>query len=182
MKKIFLSLFLLLILKIAEAQLSTNILKTDLNENGVVDIIKPLEDKFEIFLDNKKFFIPFRLLGFSSLEGISFTKKIFTIESGFEGTGMYNSIYKFRNNSKTKKMELIGYEYGFKWVTGNFHKSYNALTGNYEIILSEYNEKKDKFDEKKFNGIKAIEKINLNDITENKLKSLFKIGSEYEPK
>jgi len=41
------------------------------------------------------------------------------------------------------KIELIGYDTFYKWPSGNINKSFNAITGQYEVIVEQYNENTD---------------------------------------
>ena len=136
----FLTIALLIYSLSIQAQDALKTLKVDINNNAIVDIFKPTTNSLEMTIDNIKYAISFEKLGFERLSDLSFTNNVLTIGGYMDGTGGYTYTYKFRNNKTTKKIELIGYDTFYKWPSGNINKSFNAITGQYEVIVEQYNE------------------------------------------
>ena len=122
----------------AQNQDAIEAIKTDINQNKIVDDIRAVNNKILIDLDHKKYTLSYELLGFEHLSELSFKKGILLISGYNDGTGAYTWTYKFRAN-KAGKMELIGYDDFNKWVSGNLTTSYNAITGSFLVIQEEYN-------------------------------------------
>jgi hypothetical protein len=114
----YLTFALLIFSFTSQAQYAPKTLKVDINNNAIVDLFKPINNSLEMTIDNKKY----------------------AIGGYMEGTGGYTYTYKFRNNKTTNKIELIGYDTFYKWPSGNINKSFNAITGQYEVIVEQYNE------------------------------------------
>jgi hypothetical protein len=110
-------------------------LKVDINNNGQIDVIKPITNSLQLNIDNKNYSISYDLLGFEFLSELSFANNILIISGYNSGTGAYNWTYKFRNNKLTKRIELIGYDDFNKWVSGNITTSINTITNKYEVLL-----------------------------------------------
>ena len=113
---------------------------------------------------------------------LSFKNNILTIAGGNEGTGGWAWTYKFRNNKSTNKLELIGYDDFNKWVSGNLTTSFNLITGQYEVIVAEYDEKKQDMVSTTHKGKKIVKKIILTQLRKQDLEKLGEIGIQYEPK
>lgn len=162
------------------AQEEPKTLKVDINNNKIIDVFRPTEKSLEIKIDNKQFSILYEELGFEHLSDLRFENNVLTFGGYMEGTGMYSPTYKFRNNKITNKIELIGYEYFYKWPTGNFNRSYNALTQKYEITIAEYIEKKEDFDETVHSGKFYTKKIILTELKNSDLYKLDEAGKQFE--
>jgi hypothetical protein len=182
MKKSILIALFQLTLFIGQAQenaLDIKPLTADINSNGQTDVIKPGTNELALNIDNKNYTISYELLGFEFLSELSFTNNTLTISGFNSGTGAYSWTYKFRTNKSTKKIELIGYDDFNKWVSGNIASSINTLTNKWEVILEEYNPKKEVMETKKYSGEISIRKIGLTDIKEQDIKELTAIGMKY---
>ncbi len=162
-----------------ENELDIKPLEADINLNGQTDVIKPGTNELALNIDNRDYSISYQLLGFEFLSELSFANDILTISGFNSGTGAYSWTYKFRSNKSTKKIELIGYEDFNKWVSGNIASSINTLTNKWEVILKEYNPKKEVMETKKYTGKISIRKIGLTDIKEQDINKLTGIGKKY---
>ena len=165
----------------SQAQYAPKTLKVDINNNAIVDLFKPTTNSLEMTIDNIKYAISFEKLGFERLSDLSFTNNVLTIGGYMEGTGGYTYTYKFRNNKTTKKIELIGYDTFYKWPTGNINKSFNAITGQYEVIVEQYNENTEEMETTKHEGKFELKKIVLTTIKNSELDELNTIGKQFEP-
>lgn len=180
-RTIFLTVALLIYSLTFQAQDSPKTLKVDINNNAIVDIFKPTSNSLEMNIDNIKYSISFEALGFERISDLSITNNVLTIGGYMDGTGGYTYTYKFRNNKNSNKIELIGYDSFYKWPSGNLNKSFNAITGNYEVIVEQYNEQKEEMETTKHVGKFEMQKILLTYLKNSELEKLNTIGKQYEP-
>ena len=97
------------------AQNDNNIetIRVDLNNNGIIDVIKPLNSYLEVKIDNRTYNISYENdFGFENIGELEYKNKVITISSQSQGTGLWTYTYKFRFNKLKNKIELIGYEIG----------------------------------------------------------------------
>jgi hypothetical protein len=177
----FLTITLLIYSLTIQAQDVRKTLKVDINNNSIVDIFKPTNNSLEMTIDNIKYSISFEELGFEWLSDLRFTNNVLTIGGYMEGTGGYTYKYKFRNNKNSNKIELIGYDSFYKWSTGFINKSFNAITGKYEVIVEQYIEKREKMETTKHEGKFELKKIILTSIKNSEMTKLTTIGKQYDP-
>jgi hypothetical protein len=164
------------------AQDEQKTLKVNINNNAIIDIFRPTNNSLEMNIDNMKYSIPYEELGFERLSDLKFINNVLTIGGYMEGTGGYTYTYKFRNNKSSNKIELIGYDYFYKWATGNISKSFNAINGKYEVTVEKYIESKDEMETTKHEGKFELKKIILTSFKNSDLIKLDNIGKQYEPK
>ena len=176
---ILICLFNILISQAQQSDLDIKPLKTDINANGQIDVIKPKTNELALNIDNRNYTISYELLGFEFLSELSFTNNILTISGYNSGSGAYSWTYKFRNNKLTKKIELIGYDDFNKWVSGNIITSINTITNKWEVVLEEYNHTKEIMETTKHTGKISIRKIGLTDIKVQDINKLTAIGMKY---
>jgi hypothetical protein len=177
----FLTIALLIYSLSIQAQDALKTLKVDINNNAIVDIFKPTTNSLEMSIDNIKYSISFEALGFERLSDLSITNNVLKIGGYMDGTGGYTYTYKFRNNKNSNKIELIGYDSFYKWPSGNLNKSFNAITGNYEVIVQQYIEQKEEMETTKHVGKFELKKILLTNLKNSELEKLNTIGKQYEP-
>jgi hypothetical protein len=155
-------------------------IKTDINNNGVIDLIRPLNSDLELIIDGKKFKINYENdFGFENIGEVKYINNVITIISESQGTGLWTYTYKFRYNKAINKIELIGYDDFNKWVSGNMTTSINLITGKYEVAVEEWNEQKQNHDKKLFTGKKTFKKIYLTELRQTELNKLSEIGLQY---
>jgi len=181
MKKIIIGIACLFPTILGFSQIQIKSIKADITGNNEVDILAPNDSSIIMKIDNKKYEILIWNFGFESLSELTFKNKIITISGGNNGTGAFSWIYKFRHNSKTQKIELIGFDSFSKWVSGNITKSVNLVTEKYEIILEAYNYEKDKMEVSKFTGKAKFDKVALTEIKESSFDKLNELGQQYTP-
>lgn len=90
MLKILLTTFSFLSFNLIQAQFGdkAELLKVDINNNGILDEIKPMQDVLEMKIDNKKYSLKFEdTFGFQHLSELSYENNILIISGGNEGTG-----------------------------------------------------------------------------------------------
>jgi hypothetical protein len=98
-----------------------------------------------------------------------------------EGTGVYGHELKLRYNLIAKKLQLIGYNYSYRTPAGHCNKSYNLLTGKYNVINDFYDNETKKIKIEKHYGSKAITKPIYTEAFNSKLfGKLSEVGKEYE--
>jgi hypothetical protein len=134
MRKLAITITALLVTFLSHAQnnFGLKVIKKDINNNGIQDIIKPFNNYLEISIDNKKYKIDFENdFGFQNLTEIEFINNVLVVTGGNDGTGAWSFTYKFRNNKLKNKIELIGYDDFSKWVSGNRTTSINLVNGKY---------------------------------------------------
>jgi hypothetical protein len=164
-----------------QAQDEPKTLKVNINNNAIIDIFKPTNNSLEMNIDNMKYSIPYEELGFEHLSDLKFINNVLTIGGYIEGTGGYTYTYKFRNNKSSNKIELIGYDYFYKWPSGSINKSFNAINGKYEVTVNQYIESKEEMETTKHEGKFELKKIILTSFKNSDLIKLDNIGKQYEP-
>jgi hypothetical protein len=182
MKKLLITVAFLISVFNSQAQNENTIkmIKADINNNGVNDIIRPLNKDLEVIIDGVKYKINYENdLGFEKIGKLEFKNNVISITSESNGTGLWTYTYKFRNNKVKNKIELIGYEDFNKWSSGYMTTSINLITGKYEVNVEEWNEQKQKHDEKIYTGKKILKKIYLTELHQADLNSLTEIGLQY---
>lgn len=134
---------------IVTAQSDPIILRADINHNAITDVLRTTDSSLQMRIDGKSIQLGFDRLGFEEISQLSFKKNILTIRGGNDGTGAFTWTYKFRHNTKTNEIELIGFDSFSKWISGSITKSINLLTWQYEILLENYNHQTDQMEQKR---------------------------------
>ena len=181
MKKLIIASICLFHSVLSFSQVQIRPLKVDITGNSEIDILTPNDSSILMKIDKIKYEILLGNLGFESLSELSFKNNIITISGRNGGTGSFSWTYKFRHNSKSQKIELIGFDSFSKWVSGSITKSINLLTGKYEITLEEYNHEKDKMETSKYTGSSKFDKIVLTEVKEGTFDKLNEVGNQYAP-
>lgn len=182
MKKLLITAAFLISVLNSQAQNENTVkmIKADINNNGVNDIIRPLNKDLEVIIDGVKYKINYENdLGFEKIGELEFKNNVISITSESNGTGLWTYTYKFRNNKVKNKIELIGYEDFNKWVSGCKNTSINLINGKYEVTVQEWNEQKQNHDKKIYTGIKKFKKIYLTELHQPDLNSLTEVGLQY---
>ena len=164
------------------AQNDNNIetIRVDLNNNGIIDVIKPLNSYLEVKIDNRTYNISYENdFGFENIGELEYKNKVITISSQSQGTGLWTYTYKFRFNKSKNKIELIGYEDFNKWASGSMTTSINLATGKYEVKVEEWNEQKQDHDLKSYEGKNFFKKIYLEEIRQTDLSKLNEFGLQF---
>lgn len=105
-------------------------------------------------------------------------KNVLEVGYFLDGTAAFGRFFKLRFDDINMKMRLIGYDSGYRvGPAEHCSKSYNLLTGDYEVK----NQKSiPKNHIETFKGKKIYPPIYLEDINIKTLEKLDKIGSEFE--
>ena len=169
-------------------------IECDFDNDGQTDIISVIHNKtYDNLRTNKKFLIVYLssknenvLIDFDIFYGVYFLNpklknKTLEFQLYQEGTGVYGHNLKLRYNNKYRKIELIGYDNSYRTPEGHCNKSYNLLTGNYNVINDFYDNNSGKIKIKKFKGYKKqTNKIFIEDFTNKLFEVLADVGHEYE--
>ena len=136
--------------------------------------LSSLKKQFEVNLNNTDFSIyPIQL---------KINKK--TIQFGYfeDGTATFIRIIKIRYNPKLKKMQVIGYDTGYKSLpTVYIDKSYNLLTGQYIVKKTKINgDTERKISEHSGHIVFFKNKVFIEDLSAEMFEKLDEVGSEYE--
>jgi hypothetical protein len=124
-------------------------IQIDFETDGIMDnaTIKKTEEgyflQYTLSSDGKRHTTPTITMG-GDENSLSVKKNVLTISSQFMRGENY---FKFRYDSKLKKIILIGYDntqYGNATQDGSGSSSYNLLTGNYVANWNSFDEKKNK--------------------------------------
>ena len=104
----------------------------------------------------------------------------FGVVSG--GTGLYAPVFKIRYNHTKRKIQLIGFDYSYRISghKGNCQKSYNLLTGDYNVT-NYYNVGNPNKVYKEFHkGNKKMKAVFIENINEELIGQLISVGNEFE--
>ena len=98
----------------------------------------------------------------------------------FEDNSAFGRFFKLRYDNTEKALQIIGYDSGYRLSDGNCNKSYNLITGKYDVtVITENGTKKTKI---KKTGIKKIKPLYAENLNARILKKLDETGKEFEPK
>lgn len=162
-----------------------NKLSTDFDADGKNDIaliIKCEKDFSKYFLliyltsDTKTYRLEFINEDDMSVYPVQLEQKKNVITAGYfkDGTAAFGRFFKLRYNKSQKKIQLIGYDSGYRIsAAGHCDKTFNLLTGDYNVkILTALPEN--------HKGNKKISPVFIQDINISMISKLDKIGSEFE--
>lgn len=136
--------------------------------------ISSLKKQYEVILNNTDFSMyPVQLKVFKN-----------TIQFGYfqDGTSTFGRFIKIRYNLNKKKIQIIGYDTGYKSLpTEHIDKSYNLITGKYIVKRTKLNGDKEPVIEE-FKGQNNFykNKVYIDNLNTEMLRNLDDVGSKYE--
>ena len=107
-----------------------------------------------------------------------------TIQFGYfqDGTSTFGRFIKIRYNLNKKKIQIIGYDTGYKSLpTEHIDKSYNLITGKYIVRRTKLNDDEEPIIEE-FEGQNNFfkNKVYIDNLSIEMLRNLDDVGSKYE--
>ena len=136
---------------------------------------------FYLSSKNKTYYIDFDLFNGVFVIPLKYKKDVLDFLVYQEGTGVYGHALKLRFNQKIKEIQLIGYNYSYRFPGGHCNKTYNLITGDYTIKNDFYNMRTDKTEYENFKGNqKKLKNIFINDFSSDLFDDLSSVGQKYE--
>ncbi|MBB6371494.1 hypothetical protein [Chryseobacterium shigense] len=130
---------------------------------------------------NKTFSIDFDLFNGVFVIPLQYKNDVLEFLVYQEGTGVYGHGLKLRFNQKVKDIQLIGYDYSYRTPGGHCNKTYNLLTGDYNVTNDFYNMKTGKTEVESFKGNKKQPKhIFIKNFSSQLFENLSSVGKEFE--
>lgn len=155
------------------------------SKNDIATIIKSNDDfstfKLLIYLSslNKQF--EFNILHAEDFAiapiPLTYYKNVLVV-TYLEDRSQYARTFKLRLNTDKNSIQIIGFDTDYRTSTGNCIKSYNLLTGNYEVKNQYLNDTKSK---EIFNtGIEKTSPLYIDDFNFEMLEKLDNVGKKYQ--
>lgn len=104
-------------------------------------------------------------------------KGVLTVCYGEDNSAFSRSL-KLRFSPKHKKIQIIGYDCGYRTTEGSCDKSYNLITGAYEVKNKILNVSPAKVTTQ--TGTKKTEALFTDQLTYEKIMALDAVGGEFE--
>lgn len=155
------------------------------SKNDSATIIESIDEfskfKLLIYLSNQKKQYEVELFHSEDFAIFPFKLKVFkdVLEVSYsEDNSTFKRVLKLRFNKRFKSIQVIGYDSSYRTSEGSCEKSYNLITGKYEVKNNILNISPKKLIKK--TGIKKTKELFINNLNAEKVIELDGIGKEFE--